>query len=410
VDGADKRWRARGGLVPGAMVGEYRVEMQLGQGGMATVFGAVHPLIGKRAAIKVMSPILSLDENAVGRFIREAQAVNRIGHPNIVDVFSFGELEDGRCYLVMEWLRGETLYDRLARVHRLPLGDVVHIVDQVCDALEAAHENGIIHRDLKPANVFLATVKGRPDRVKLLDFGVAKLVHEDGPRYTTLDCVLGTPEYISPEQARGRDIDARADLYSLGVMAYEMVLGRLPFLSDNPADAIQMHLAATPPRPRILWPTIPAPLEAVLLGLLAKDRTQRPSLATVRAVLADLVPAPSELHAVSVPRLRWRRRRGQLLRAGAVVATSLTLLLVGYRPVPAPLHAQAPAGRAVADVAPPPPPSAAPMAPALTPRAAPRKRASHAASTVEANSPRRAKKLHKNVRDGNYLLYPFGSH
>src|SRR5260370_9115967 len=143
---------------------------------MASVFGAIHPLIGKRAAIKVMSPSLSLDQRAVARFVREAQAVNRIGHPNIVDVFSFGQLPDGRSYFVMEWLKGETLYDRLTRLHPLPLPDVVHILDQICDALKAAHASGIVHRDLNPPNAFPSTLKGRPDRVKLLDFGVAKLV------------------------------------------------------------------------------------------------------------------------------------------------------------------------------------------------------------------------------------------
>ncbi|HWE28105.1 MAG TPA: protein kinase, partial [Polyangia bacterium] len=133
-------------LQPGTLVGEYRVETKLGNGGMATVYGATHPLIGKKAAIKVMSPLLSADAAAVARFALEARAVNRIGHPNIVDVFSFGRLPDGRSYFVMEWLQGETLFERLWKQHGpLPLTDVINILDQICDALEATHENGIIH-------------------------------------------------------------------------------------------------------------------------------------------------------------------------------------------------------------------------------------------------------------------------
>jgi serine/threonine-protein kinase len=421
VEGASKQdVRARSCLEPGAMVGEYRVEQPLGEGGMASVFGAVHPLIGKRAAIKVMSPELSLDEAAVARFVREAQTVNRIGHPNIVDVFSFGQLADGRSYFVMEWLRGETLFDRLARARPLPLSDVIDILDQICDALEAAHDHGIVHRDLKPANVFLTTVKGRFDRVKLLDFGVAKLVQDDAPGNTAHDFVLGTPEYISPEQARGHDIDARADLYSLGVMAYEMVLGRRPFLCDNAADAIQMHLAATPPRPHILWPAIPPELEAVLVGLLAKDRRGRPSLATLRAVLAGLAPIAAAARdgglLASPPS---RRRRRELVRLGAVAVASALLLAVGYRAVHAPPPAQQASARAVAEAI--VPPEGAGSDPSLAPRDAIQARRDFARGpaphepasrpvTVDSESRGRGHKLHRHVRDGNYLLNPFKSH
>jgi serine/threonine protein kinase len=403
-------------LEPGAMVGEYRVERLLGQGGMASVFGAIHPLIGKRAAIKVMSPSLSVDASAVARFVREAQAVNRIGHPNIVDVFSFGRLSDGRSYFVMEWLQGESLFERLTRQHPVPLPDVVHILDQVCDALEAAHDNDIVHRDLKPANVFLTTVRGRFDRVKLLDFGVAKLAHQDPPGQTGNDCVLGTPEYIAPEQARGRDIDTRADLYSLGVMAYEMVMGRLPFLSDNAADAIQMHLSVPPPRPSILWPAIPTALEEMLLGLLAKDADERPSLAMVRAVLAALKPTatPALDRVAAAPPPRLLRRRRHLWRLGAVAATSMTLALVGYRPTHTARRAEAASeqvvarAQVVAAVTPSlVPPSAAPSFPAAPSLVPP---ASRHAAVGAPGSQGHAHKLHRHVRDGNYLLNPFTSH
>jgi serine/threonine-protein kinase len=387
-------------LEPGAIVGEYRVETRLGEGGMASVFGAVHPLIGKKAAIKVMSPSLSLDRAAVARFVLEAQAVNRIGHPNIVDVFNFGRLPDGRNYFVMEWLQGETLYDRLSRQHPLPLPDVVDILDQICDALEAAHDAGIVHRDLKPANVFLAQVRGRRQQVKLLDFGVAKLVRDEGPSHTSRGCVLGTPEYIAPEQARGRPVDACADLYSLGVIAYEMVLGRLPFLSDNPADAIQMNLTATPPRPSILWPEIPPPLERVLLGLLAKDPLRRATLAQLRVVLAGLRHAmttqPLLERLDDGPPPRTVRRSRHLLRLAAVAATFVALVLFGYRPRrPLAIEAKSQARRALASE-----PRLEIQHRGALPVAAP----AGSPSTVRPRAPH---KTRKRPRDLNYLLDPF---
>src|SRR5438270_9965978 len=147
-------------LSAGTVVGEYTVECKLGDGGMATVYGATHPLIGKKAAVKVMNPALSLDAGLVERFVLEARAVNAIGHPNIVDVFSFGRLADGRSYFVMEWLQGENLYDRLWE-RKPTLDEALDIVDQICDALEAAHEKGIVHRGLKPANVFFTPCRWR---------------------------------------------------------------------------------------------------------------------------------------------------------------------------------------------------------------------------------------------------------
>jgi serine/threonine-protein kinase len=378
-------------LEPGTVVGEYCIDQKLGDGGMATVYGATHPLIGKKAAIKVMSPTLSADAAAVARFALEARAVNRIGHPNIVDVFSFGRLTDGRSYFVMEWLQGETLYERMWKQHGpLPLPDVLNILDQICDALEATHEKGIIHRDLKPANVFLSPVRGRPEEVKLLDFGVAKLAERDGgPGWTSVGSVVGTPEYISPEQARGKDVDARTDLYSLGVIAYEMVLGRQPFISDNPADAIQMHLCARPPKPSILWKRIPPRLEALLLKLLAKDPDERASLGEVRETLAALKPmvslaldrvadAPSPLP--SPPRNR------HAFRLAAVALTFMGLALAIYKP--SKLRAQQT----------PPVATTAPVAPVRSLRTA-----TDSASVTHPPT----RRVKKRRRDGNYLLDPF---
>jgi len=401
-------------LEPGTVVGEYCIEQKLGDGGMSTVYGATHPLIGKKAAIKVMSPSLSADAGAVARFALEARAVNRIGHPNIVDVFSFGRLSDGRSYFVMEWLQGETLYERMWKQHGpLPMPDVLNILDQICDALEATHEKGIIHRDLKPANVFLCPVRGRPDEVKLLDFGVAKLAERDAsPGWTSAGCVVGTPEYISPEQARGKDVDTRTDLYALGVIAYEMVLGRQPFLSDNPADAIQMHLCANPPRPSILWKRIPPRLEALLLKLLAKNPEERATLAEVRETLGALRPMVSspalDRVADAPPPLPAPKRHRHALRLAVVALTFVGLAIAIYKPsklraqqtapTPAPVATSAPAPLApvvgaalpVTTHVPVASPSVTPAAPADVPSTRP--------------ATRRARKHH---RDGNYLLDPF---
>ena len=413
-------------LEPGTIVGEYRVDTKLGDGGMATVYGATHPLIGKKAAIKVMSPSLSADAGAVARFALEARAVNRIGHPNIVDVFSFGRLPDGRSYFVMEWLQGETLYERLWKQHGpLPLPDVLNILDQICDALEATHEKDIIHRDLKPANVFLCPVRGRQDAVKLLDFGVAKLAspHDSSSRWTSAGCVVGTPEYISPEQARGKDVDARTDLYALGVIAYEMVLGRQPFISDNPADAIQMHLCATPPRPSILWKEIPPKLEALLVKLLAKNPDERATLAEVRATLASLRPtataALDRIDDAPAPVAPLSHRR-HTVRLAVVAVLFVGLALAGYWPAklraqrlhtgvagaPGPVAATQVLGAREATAvvgAGAPSPSLSPVVGVALPSVT-RAAAAPVSSSVSRPPTHRVRRHHQ---DGNYLLDPF---
>ncbi|MBI4510067.1 MAG: serine/threonine protein kinase [Deltaproteobacteria bacterium] len=276
-------------LPPGTVVGEYQVVGKLGEGGMGAVYSAQHPLIGKKAAIKVISPMLCTDASAVERFVQEARAVNQIGHPNIVDVFSFGELSDGRSYFVMEWLQGSSLADRLS-AGSMPLGEVIDILDQMSDALEAAHEKGIVHRDLKPDNVFLVTVRGNRQLVKLIDFGIARLADSGDGRIakTRTGMMMGTPGYLSPEQARGKNVDHRTDIYALGCMTYEMVLGRLPFDADNAMDIVLKHLTEPPPTPSLLWPEIPPILEQLILRMLEKDVERRPTLHEVRAVLSEL--------------------------------------------------------------------------------------------------------------------------
>ncbi len=278
-----------GDLVSGTVVGEYRIEKKIGQGGMGVVYSAVHPLIGKKAAIKVIGADVGTDPVVVQRFVQEARSINQIGHPNIVDVFAFGQLPDGRNYFVMEHLQGESLRGRLTRAF-IPLSEGIQILDEIAGALEAAHEQQIVHRDLKPDNVFLSSVRGGMIIVKLLDFGIAKLVDGRGIGVgkTNTGELMGTPAYLSPEQARGRNVDYRTDIYALGCMMFEVVTGQMPFMAESAMDIVLMHLSMAPRRPSELVPNIPPALEQLILQMLDKEPANRPSLAQVRDVFAEL--------------------------------------------------------------------------------------------------------------------------
>jgi eukaryotic-like serine/threonine-protein kinase len=283
-------------LPAGMMVGEYKIERQVGEGGMGTVYAAVHPLIGKKAAVKVIKRALGWDRGSVARFMQEARSVNQINHPNIVDVFSFGNLPDGRCYFVMEWLAGRSLAQYL-REGPLAWDETARILDQIADALEAAHEKGIVHRDLKPENVCLVPARGQRHKVKLLDFGIAKLKGGDsGVGTTQTGVVMGTPAYLSPEQARGRSVDQATDIYALGCMGYELVTGHLPFEADTAVDIIAAHLNAPVPRLEDRLPDAPTPLADLLWRMMAKKAAERPNLAEIRASLQDLLSDPATTH------------------------------------------------------------------------------------------------------------------
>ncbi|MBI4511206.1 MAG: protein kinase [Deltaproteobacteria bacterium] len=285
------------GLAAGSILaGEYRIERKLGEGSAGSVFAATHTVLGKRAAIKVLARRSSTtDREGTDRLLAEARAVNEIGHPNIIEVYSFGTLETGQPYIVMDWLIGESLRDRMNR-GKMPLSEVAHVTSQVAGALEAAHQKNVVHRDLKPDNVFLVSVAGDRSLVKLLDFGIAMLggakqKSSDAPAHSNQGYVVGTPLYMSPEQALAGDVDARTDVYALGVMLFEMVLGRLPFQGGNAMEIIKKHLNEEPPRPISIWPEIPITLDRLICQMMDKDRAQRPSLREVRGRMDEVLEA-----------------------------------------------------------------------------------------------------------------------
>jgi serine/threonine-protein kinase len=310
-------------LQPGARVGEYDLVREIGRGGMGTVYLGVQPIIGKQVAIKVLASSLSRDREMAARFIQEARTANDISHPNIVDVFSFGQLPTGELYLVMDYLVGESLDSRLEREPRISLSEIVDIFTVVCDALGAAHARGIVHRDLKPDNIFLVASAGRPPDVKLLDFGIAKLLDPAmSLTRTTGNKVLGTPLVMSPEQAIGGEIDQRSDVYSLGVILFRALTGDYPFDARSSLQLLQMHMSQPPARPSTLAP-VPMVLDEIVLGCLAKSAAERPTLAEVRAAL---------LRSLAAPPRRRPRPRAELVYA-ATMLTSLTVGLVVMTPL-----------------------------------------------------------------------------
>ena len=253
----------------GEMVGPYRVIEQLGQGGMATVYKAYHAALDRYVAIKVLHPALLEDASFLARFQREARMVAKLDHPNIVPIFDYAE-HDGRPYLVMKFVEGETLKARLAH-GLIDQQEIAKITEAVGAALAYAHKQGILHRDIKPSNVLLTT----DGQIYLADFGLARMA-QSGEASLTSDVILGTPQYISPEQALGKkDLDAGTDIYSFGVMLYEMIVGKVPFSADTPFSVIHDHIYTPMPLPRNVNPNVPEAMERVLLKALAKERQDR---------------------------------------------------------------------------------------------------------------------------------------
>ncbi|HJL14900.1 MAG TPA: protein kinase [Sandaracinaceae bacterium LLY-WYZ-13_1] len=258
---------------------KYRVVRKLGQGGMGMVYEGEHTLIGRRVAIKTLLPKYATDPEVVTRFRREAQAATAIGHEHIVEVTDLGTLDDGGIFLVLEYLEGSDLGDLIAREGPQPVGRIVHIVCQLCEALSAAHAKGIVHRDLKPDNVYLIRRGGDPCFVKVLDFGISKIRDaEDGVSMTRTGTPVGTPLFMAPEQARGqKDVDHRVDVYALGVILYVALTGRYPFEDESIAALLVKILADPVPDVHALRPDLPYPLAGLIHRMLAKDRETRPA-------------------------------------------------------------------------------------------------------------------------------------
>jgi serine/threonine protein kinase len=264
----------------GQKFGNYRSISLLGEGGMGAVYLAEHPEIGRRVAVKVLRAEFSRDVQLLGRFLNEARAANAIGHPNIIEILDMGTTTDGMPYLVMELLEGEVLAGRMRRLGRLPLPVALEFAYQTASAVGAAHRKGIVHRDLKPDNLFIVPDEHDParERIKVLDFGIAKLqMRSPGDSVKTrTGTLMGTPVYMSPEQAMGtKEVDHRSDIYSLGVILFEMLCGKPPFFSEGFGELVHLHMNVQPPSPRSFVPSLPGAVDALIYKTLAKKPDDR---------------------------------------------------------------------------------------------------------------------------------------
>lgn len=378
---------------------KFRIESLLGQGGMGRVYKATHTTLDRPVVLKMLHRNLTSDPSVVGRFQREAKAASRLVNPHSIQVLDFGEAEDGTLFMAMEYLPGRDLGAILAKEGALPEERIVRLGAQILEALGEAHARGIIHRDLKPENVMVEDRRNEPDHVTVLDFGIAK-ISDPGPGEGTLTqagLVCGTPQYMSPEQARGLELDPRSDLYAMGIILYQMATGLLPFESDTAVGYLTKHIAEPPLPMRERYPglAISPRLEALIGKALSKDPAGRPS--TADAMRADLlacgrtavaVPArrePESRPAAAAPPApepaappRGPRLAGPivlvvvLLGAGAGVWAALRkpgpTPLPPAVPIPAPSPTPAPTSPQTPAATPPPAPTATP-APSAIPTA-----------------------------------------
>ncbi|MBK6513430.1 MAG: protein kinase [Polyangiaceae bacterium] len=254
------------------VAGRYRLEARLGEGGMGIVYRARHVLIDRVVALKLIRPDLRGETHLRAWMLREARAANRVDHAHIIDIHDIGETEEGELYLVMEYLVGTPLSQELSR-GPMPIARAIDILEQMCAALARAHDLGVVHRDLKSDNILLTARGGRKDYVKILDFGLAAIARD--PRLAPKGAVFGTPEYMSPEQARGEDATSHSDLYALGVLLFEMLTGQLPFRSNDREQLLEMQRSGPPPRPRGIRPDAHPQAESICLRLLEKDARRR---------------------------------------------------------------------------------------------------------------------------------------
>jgi serine/threonine-protein kinase len=275
-------------LVGSVLADRYRIVKLLGQGGMGRVYEAQHVNINKRLAIKVLRPEVTAVPSTVARFRQEARSASSIGHENIIEIEDFATLPDGTVYLAMELLEGDSLGDRMRQMPPLTLAEAIDLMVQVGRGLAAAHDKGIVHRDMKPENVFLAR---KYDRLipKILDFGIAKVSGEEGnTNLTQTGAIFGTPLYMSPEQAMGQPLDHRADIYSVGVILYELAVGRVPFKADSAVQVLSQHITMQPELPSKAAPNrgVPPELDALILRAMAKEPAAR--FQTMTELVAEL--------------------------------------------------------------------------------------------------------------------------
>ncbi len=338
-------------LAPGERVGEYLIEERIGKGGFGTVYRAVHPVIGKQVAIKVLASRFGDDDAIVSRFVAEARAVNQIRHHNIIDIFAFSQLSDGRHYYVMEYLEGETVERAVATRGAMDLAEALPILRGVARALDAAHDKGIAHRDLKPENILLARdPEGRPFP-KLLDFGIAKLLGPDTDvlHKTGTGVPLGTPYCMSPEQCRGRDIDHRTDIYSFGILAYRMLTGKYPFDGSDYLELLFKQVNEDAPPPSSINPALSPQVDDAIAWMMRKVPSERPAtaLAAVQAIdptagITPSIPAGTRIattrrggaaaafaqsDTIAAPRSRGPNRRWVALGAALTVGIATAIVL-----------------------------------------------------------------------------------
>jgi len=266
-------------LIGRVLSDRYRILRKIGEGGMGVVYQAEHALIEKKVALKILFPELTRRTELVARFLQEAKSASRIAHENVIDISDFGQSPDGLVYIAMEYLDGVDLGHVLRNGGPMSWQRARAILMQIGKALRAAHEHGIIHRDMKPENIFLIQRDGHPDFVKVLDFGIAKVVNldEDGPRLTQTGMIFGTPEYMSPEQAQGQTPDYRVDIYAVGCIMYHLLTGYVPFTADSFMGILTKHMLepVIPPRQRRPDLDIPEDIEAVVMRAIQKERAAR---------------------------------------------------------------------------------------------------------------------------------------
>ena len=407
----------------GTRLNGFVITAPISVGGMGVVYEARHPLIGKRAAVKVIRPEFCNNADLSARFLREARAVSAVKHRNVVEILDFGALPDGAQYMMMEFLEGDTLAQVIARDAPLQPCDALQICEEILSALSAAHQEGVVHRDLKPANIVLMKQSSGELIVKVLDFGLARHL-DTAPEPTTRESLhmlslekssllAGTPEYISPEQASGEQVGAQGDLYCLGVILYEMLSGRLPFTATSPWELMQQHRLVTPPPLSAVGPGIPGAVCDFVMKLLKKDPAERPlgakeagrTVAQLKGFLSNSrISDPSLMGALGSGPARSRKSQvlagaaffaafaavGLLFFVGAthpVVAQATVATIEPFHPVPPPVPATEPAPERAAPVWNPPiAPVPRPTAVTLLPSGAGRPPAPVASSFCESNA------------------------